>query len=84
VLVLTRKLKQSIMIGDDTEVTVLAIDGGKVRLGIEAPPDVPVYRNEIYSAIQREGEAVRPEDVDPAEDADSGVEDVRERPSEQG
>jgi carbon storage regulator len=48
VLVLTRKPEQSIMIGDDIEVTVLAIRGEKVRLGIEAPADVPVHRAEVY------------------------------------
>ena len=51
-LVLTRKLKQSIMIGEDIEVTVLSNDGKKVRLGIQAPPAVPVHRSEIYDEIQ--------------------------------
>ncbi len=53
-LVLTRKLNQSIMIGDDVEVTVLSVDGAKVRLGIQAPGDVPVFRTEIYVEILRE------------------------------
>lgn len=53
-LVLTRSLKESIMLGDDIEVTVLSTHGGKVRLGIQAPSDVPVYRTEIYVAIQQE------------------------------
>jgi carbon storage regulator len=57
VLVLTRKAKQSIMIGDDIEVTVLSVDGVKVRLGFQAPADVPVFRTEIYREIQRELEA---------------------------
>jgi carbon storage regulator len=56
VLVLTRKSKQSIMIGDDVEVTVLAINGEKVRLGIQAPAEVSVHRTEIYRVIQREHE----------------------------
>jgi carbon storage regulator len=47
-LVLTRKSGASIMIGDDIEVTVLAVTSGKVRLGIQAPRDVPVYRKELY------------------------------------
>ncbi|HEV2943883.1 MAG TPA: carbon storage regulator CsrA [Solirubrobacteraceae bacterium] len=51
-LVLTRKRKQSIMIGDDVEVTVLSSDGAKVRLGISAPSDVPVHRSEIYLEIK--------------------------------
>jgi carbon storage regulator len=55
-LVLTRKAKQSIMIGDDIEVTVLANDGAKVRLGIQAPSSVPVHRTEIYLEIQSQGQ----------------------------
>ena len=54
VLVLTRKTKQSIMIGDEIEVTVLAVHGEKVRLGIAAPADVPVHRTEIYREIGSE------------------------------
>jgi carbon storage regulator len=54
VLVLTRKLKESIMIGDDIEVTVLSSDGDKIRLGIQAPTVVPVYRTEVYLEIRRE------------------------------
>jgi carbon storage regulator len=53
-LVLTRKSNQSIMIGDDIEVSVLAIMGEKVRIGIQAPRDVPVFRREVYLEIQRE------------------------------
>jgi carbon storage regulator len=59
-LVLTRKSNQSIMIGDDVEVTVLAIMGEKVRIGIQAPRAVPVFRTEVYVEIQAdrgEGEA---------------------------
>jgi carbon storage regulator len=51
-LVLTRKGNQSIMIGDDIEVSVLAIMGEKVRIGIEAPRAVPVFRKEVYLEIQ--------------------------------
>ena len=51
-LVLTRKIKQSIMIGDDVEVTVLSSDGAKVRLGIQAPTAIPIHRAEIYGEIQ--------------------------------
>ncbi len=53
-LVLTRKCNQSIMIGDDIEVSVLAIMGEKVRIGIQAPRDVPVFRKEVYLEIQQE------------------------------
>ena len=53
-LVLTRKSNQSIMIGDDIEVSVLSIMGEKVRIGIQAPRDVPVFRREAYLEIQQE------------------------------
>ena len=67
-LVLTRKSNQSIMIGDDIEVSVLAIMGEKVRIGIQAPRDVPVFRKEVYLEIQREaaGEGGAREEVDAA------------------
>lgn len=54
-LVLTRKSNQSIMIGDDIEVSVLSVMGDKVRIGIQAPRDIPVFRREVYLEIQREG-----------------------------
>jgi carbon storage regulator len=54
VLVLTRETDQSIMIGDDIEIVVVAVQGGKVRLGINAPRNVPVHRKEIYETILRE------------------------------
>jgi carbon storage regulator len=57
VLVLTRKGNQSIMIGDDIEVSVLAIMGEKVRIGIEAPRAVPVFRKEVYVEIQDDRDA---------------------------
>lgn len=53
-LVLTRKSNQSIMIGDDVEISVLSIMGEKVRIGISAPRDVPVFRKEVYLEIQAE------------------------------
>ena len=51
-LVLTRKSNQSIMIGDEIEISVLAIMGEKVRIGIEAPRSVPVFRREVYVEIR--------------------------------
>lgn len=53
-LVLTRKSNQSIMIGDDIEVSVLSILGEKVRIGIQAPRDIPVFRKEVYLEIAKE------------------------------
>ena len=71
-LVLTRKTNQSIMIGDDVEVTVLAVSRDKIRLGITAPKDVPVFRKEVYLSIEgdklaEDGDAV--EKVEGALDA---------------
>ena len=53
-LVLSRHRDESIMIGDDVVVTIVDIRGDKVRLGIDAPSDIPVHRQEVYDAIQRE------------------------------
>lgn len=53
-LVLSRQRDESIMIGDNVQITVVDIRGDKVRLGIVAPPEVPVHRKEVYEAIQRE------------------------------
>ena len=53
-LVLTRKSNQSIMIGDDVEISVLSVSGEKVRLGISAPEEVPVFRHEVYVRIEAE------------------------------
>jgi carbon storage regulator len=53
-LVLSRHRDESIIIGDDIVVTIVDIRGDKVRLGINAPQDVPVHRQEVYEAIQRE------------------------------
>ncbi len=53
-LVLTRKSNQSIMIGDEIEVSVLSILGEKVRIGIQAPRDIPVFRKEVYLEIHQE------------------------------
>ena len=65
-LVLTRKLQQSIMIGDEIEVVVLEVRGEQVRLGIRAPKNVTVHRKEIYEQIHEvnaEASQVKPEDV---------------------
>jgi carbon storage regulator len=52
-LVLSRKINQSIMIGDNVRIVVVAVDRDQVKLGIEAPREVPVHRSEIYEEIQR-------------------------------
>ena len=53
-LVLTRKRNESIVIGDDIEVRILSVVGEKVRIGIEAPRDIPVFRKEVYLEIQQQ------------------------------
>jgi carbon storage regulator len=53
-LVLSRHRDESIMIGDEIVVTIVDIRGDKVRLGIQAPTDIPVHRREVFDAIQRE------------------------------
>jgi len=53
-LVLSRQRDESIMIGDNVQVTIVDIRGDKVRLGIVAPAEIPVHRKEVYDAIQRE------------------------------
>ena len=63
-LVLTRKSNQSIMIGDEIEVSVLSIMGEKVRIGIRAPRDIPVFRKEVYLEIQQENLAASADDRD--------------------
>jgi carbon storage regulator len=65
-LVLSRQRDETIMIGDDIEVTVVDIRGDKVRLGINAPREISVHRKEVYDAIRRENRAaaqVKPTDV---------------------
>lgn len=53
-LILTRRVGESLMIGDDVSVTVLGIRGNQVRIGVNAPKDVSVHREEIYERIQQE------------------------------
>ena len=66
-LVLTRKSNQSIMIGDEIEISVLSIMGEKVRIGIQAPREIPVFRKEVYLEIQAErGQVTAGGDVEAA------------------
>ena len=80
-LVLTRKPGQSIMIGDGVEVQVLSVAGEKVRLGITAPRDVSIFRNEVYDRIEQE----QGQDKDAAgadEGSNAAVADALERLSQ--
>ena len=73
-LVLTRKPNQSIMIGDEIEISVLSVVGEKVRIGIHAPQDVPVFRTEIYVEVSRE--QTGGDDTPPGQDVHAEVEDA--------
>ena len=76
-LVLSRKVNESIMINDDVTITVVEISGDKVRLGVEAPRESPVHRREVYDAIHRVVPAAPPPRpaVAPAGAADGWVEE---------
>ena len=78
-LVLSRQRDETIMIGDDIEVTVVDIRGDKVRLGINAPKEISVHRKEVYDAIRRENREaaqVKPEDL-------SGLGKINPNPQQQ-
>jgi carbon storage regulator len=55
-LILTRRVGETVVIGDDIEITVLGVKGNQVRIGVKAPRDVSVHREEILERIRREGE----------------------------
>ena len=60
-LILTRRVAETLMIGNDVAVTVLGVKGNQVRIGIAAPPNVPVHREEIYQRIKREATPGQPD-----------------------
>ena len=66
-LILTRRVNETLNIGDEVQVTVLGIKGNQVRIGINAPRDVPVHREEIYQRIKREE---RGDDGDQSQESD--------------
>jgi carbon storage regulator len=62
-LILTRRIGETLIIGDDVNITVLGVKGNQVRLGINAPKDVSVHREEIYLRIQQEKQGSETEDA---------------------
>ncbi len=73
-LVLSRQRDETIMIGDEVEITIVDIRGDKVRLGINAPRHIQVHRKEVYEAIKRENQqaaGLKPQDVPGAADTDA-------------
>lgn len=79
-LVLSRQRDESIMIGDSIVVTIVDIRGDKVRLGINAPAEIPVHRQEVYEAIQRENQ--RASQIQPGDARDLGKFAGRGRPGD--
>lgn len=73
-LVLSRKKNESIIINDDITIVVVEIRGDKVRLGVEAPKEVPVHRNEVYEAIRRSQSPNNAPAGEPEPDATSAAE----------
>lgn len=69
-LILTRRVGETVMIGNDVTVTVLGVKGNQVRIGVNAPKDVSVHREEIYERIKREGEPDRSAQASDAETVD--------------
>lgn len=71
-LVLSRQRDESIIIGDNIVITIVDIRGDKVRLGIDAPTEIPVHRREVYEAIQRENlraSRIEPKETKPIKDS---------------
>ncbi|HHZ70776.1 MAG TPA: carbon storage regulator CsrA [Methylococcaceae bacterium] len=60
-LILTRRVGETLMIGDEVKVTVLGVKGNQVRIGVDAPRDVTVHREEVYNRIKKEKEQENPE-----------------------
>ena len=63
-LVLTRKVKEAIRIGEDMEISILSIEGDQVKIGITAPKAVEIHRSEVYDAIQRENSEAATQQID--------------------
>ena len=84
-LVLTRKLGENIRIGDSVKITVLEVRSGQVKLGIEAPPEVKVHREEIYARIQEENRRAQrwKSDAAPTDQTAAREGEKKERPNPQ-
>ena len=76
-LILTRRVGETVMIGDDVTITVLGVKGNQVRVGINAPKSVAVHREEIYERIKREQQPDRAESADAPDQAQKAAEYAR-------
>jgi carbon storage regulator len=77
VLILTRRPGERVVIGEDIFVSVMSVSGHSVRLGIEAPSGIPIYREEIWQAVRDENRAA-------AADADADADAVKSQPASEG
>ncbi len=80
-LVLSRKLNQSIMIGDDVEVIIVSVDKDQVKLGIKAPREIAVHRSEVYQEIQRANESAASNTIDTPESGGANAAVLRAAPT---
>lgn len=79
-LVLTRKLGEVIRVGDSVTVRILEVKGNQVRLGIEAPADVRIYREEVYRAIRGENEEAALREAGSVDEASTAWQNQRDKP----
>jgi carbon storage regulator len=82
-LVLSRQRDESIMIGDDVKITIVDVRGDKVRLGITAPKSIPVHRQEIYDAIQKEKAAAKQAEPQQQPETTTTLEEPANHPQKQ-
>ncbi len=71
-LILTRRISESVIIGDEVKITVLGVKGNQVRLGIDAPKTVSVHREEIYQRIQQEKQGGAPASEETSDEEEKG------------
>lgn len=81
-LVLTRKIDECVMIGDDVEIMIVGVDGEQVKIGIDAPRDIPIHRKEVYDEIQQENIAAAQGSGTPEQATKSVADFIKEKDKE--